>query len=74
MEGSLRGEGGLKYVKPKLTSIHCKHWRKNTHNKLLEEVSLDMVVEDYTTQHENYHIMKNKRLERRPKCIIYMIR
>ena len=40
---------------------------KNTHNKLLEEVSLDMVVEDYTTQHESHHIMKNKRVERRLK-------
>ena len=31
-----------------MTNFKGKNWQKNTHNKLLEEVSMDELVEEYT--------------------------
>ena len=66
-EGSLKGEGYVKYVKPKLTNVKGKNWQKNTHNKLLEEVTIDQVVEEYTRFNESCRLMKHKRGVRTPK-------
>ena len=66
-EGSLRGEGYLRHVKPKLTNVRGKNWQKNTHEKLLEEVSIDKLVHNYTVFHDSGRIMKHKREERKPK-------
>ena len=49
-EGSNQGEGYLRYAKPKVTDIHSKNWQLNAHLNLLNEASLNSVI--------NEHILK----------------
>ena len=66
-EGSLIGEGYLRYVKPKLTSVRGLNWQKNTHTKLLEEVTFDTIIEHYTAEQNSCPILKFNRGQRKPK-------
>ena len=50
-EGGNKGEGYLRFVKPKITDIHSKNWQINAHSKLFSERSLESVI--------NHHIMNN---------------
>ena len=43
-EGSNQGEGYLRYAKPKVTDIHSKNWQINAHINLLNETSLNNVI------------------------------
>ena len=61
-EGSIQDEGILRLVKPKINSIRTKNWHCNAHIKLLEEVSLDSIIDTYT----EYRTKDNHRNEYRP--------
>ena len=73
-EGSNQGEGYLRFAKPKLTNIHSKNWNTNAHTEILNEISLEEVIEYhvdnyYTTskscKFQNY---RNCRMHRQKKC------
>ena len=73
-EGSNQGEGYLRFAKPKLTNIHSKNWNTNAHTEILNEISLEEVIEYhvdnyYTTskscKFQNY---RNSRMHRQKKC------
>ena len=63
-EGSTHREGYFKYAKPKITSVQLSNWQPNVHNKLLEDISMDRVVLESTSESESYHLMKHLREEK----------
>ena len=71
-EGSNQGEGYLRFIKPKINNVHAKNWHINAHKRLLEEISLDRIIDRYTDkrtegdQEHEYRPMKHLR-ERRQK-------
>ena len=73
-EGSMQGEGYLRLVKPKINSIHIKHWHVNVHKKILDEFALDRMVGEYINDASSneddfleYGLMKHGRKARMKK-------
>ena len=48
-EGSNQGEGYLRHVKPKITSVHTKKWKMNVHINLLNDNALNYVLDNNFT-------------------------
>jgi len=48
-EGSNQGEGYLRHVKPKITSVHTKKWNLNVHISLLNDNALNSVLDNHFT-------------------------
>ena len=46
-EGSNQGEGYLRHVKPKITSVHTKKWNMNVHIRLLNDNALNSVLDNH---------------------------
>ena len=62
-EGSNQGEGYLRYAKPRITDIHSKNWQINAHIKLLNETSMNNVIDCHlvnrSSTYQNSEYMKN---------------
>ena len=48
-EGSNQREGYLRYMKPKITSVHTKKWNMNVHINLLNDNALNFVHDNHFT-------------------------
>ena len=46
-EGSNQDEGYLRFSKPKLTNIRSKNWQINAHLQMLNEISIDEVIDSH---------------------------
>ena len=69
-EESTHGERYFQYVKPKITSVQLRNWQTNMHKNLLEDISMDRMVLECTSESESYHLMRYLRMVRiKKKCI-----
>ena len=48
-EGSNQREGYLRYMKPKITSVHTKKWNMNVYINLLNDNALNFVHDNHFT-------------------------
>ena len=70
-ESDNQGEGYLRYVKPRIRDVHSKHWNINTHIELMNDISMDEVVNVHITNSSSKRVKKAyntcKKDERRKK-------
>ena len=70
-EGSDQGKGYLRFAKPKLTNIHCKHQQLNAHCEILIDMSFDEVIENHVNNNlmtgmcSNIQNYTNSRMDRK---------
>ena len=60
-EGGNNGEGILRFVKPRINTIHSPRWQVNTHLNLLKDISIKSTVNDqFSNNSENDENTRNK--------------
>ena len=70
-EGGNQGEGYLRYVKPRIRDVHSKNWNINAHIGLMNDISMDEVVNVHITNNSSKKVQENynnyKKAERRER-------
>ena len=76
-EGGNQGEGYLRYVKPRIRDVHSKNWNINAHIGLMNDISMDEVVNVHITNNSSKRFKKTitiirKQKEGNKRCIQVM--
>ena len=58
-EGGNQGEGYLRYIKPRIRDVHSKNWNVNAHIGLMNDITMDEVINVHITKKSSKIIKEN---------------